>query len=516
MPAESSAHEPDTQYQPATKTTSVSNADASHADSVSEPITIVGGPPNLFRQCNEQELTDLVEATGPDAYFVTGSDVTVNSAQQLRFELPTDDPILHPGVPGAGSPAHVSINGIDIVVCPSTNELSNIALYEQSGELNPDTETVILSNLLSLELHKDQLETVLVGRDEYLDALQPDQLDGSYTHISGAIEAGYCHNWDGLLVRGAGLGDGLDAHGNQFLSLTITSDGNIHDETVDPSKLGLQAIDSVGPKTAERLENAGLDTVAEISSAGRETLQEIRGIGSSKAETIHNSATALAENRVIPTSDTPVPGSDPVFIDIETDGLNPTTVWLIGVKDGIDGNYMSFITTDPDKPGKAVQGFMMWFAANAYDRTVMAWNGWRFDFPVLREHIQQHCPQHLDKWKHASKRDLLRWSRDFDNAILPGRTNKLEHVAEPLGWSGYGTGLSGAEVARQYRRWMNNPSSENELDWDAHKQYCKGDVEALEHIYKALRDANRLASTDTEPSMDVEEETMQGSLFESY
>ena len=126
-----------------------------------------------------------------------------------------------------------------------------------------------------------------------------------------------------------------------------------------------------------------------------------------------------------------------MFIDIETDGLNPTSVWLIGVKDGVDGNYMSFIETDPDVKSGAVEPFMAWFKANASDRTVMAWNGWGFDFPVLRKHIQKHCSQYSSTWKRASKRDPLRWARDLDNAILPGRTNKLEHVAEALGWEGH-------------------------------------------------------------------------------
>jgi len=159
---------------------------------------------------------------------------------------------------------------------------------------------------------------------------------------------------------------------------------------------------------------------------------------------------------------------------------------------------------------------MMWFSVNAADRKVMAWNGWNFDFPVLREHIQKHCPEYLDDWKRASKRDPLRWARDLDNAILPGRTNKLEHVAEALGWEDNGTGLSGGEVARRYRQFLENPCEETELEWDRHKRYCQDDCEALERIYVAMQDSSRLETTDIEESMDVEEETAQGSLFESY
>jgi len=188
---------------------------------------------------------------------------------------------------------------------------------------------------------------------------------------------------------------------------------------------------------------------------------------------------------------------------------------LIGVKDGIDGNYMSFIETSNPGSGEAVSEFMLWFKANAANRTVLAWNGWGFDFPVLRKHIQNHCPEYVDVWKQASKRDPLRWARDLENAILPGRTNKLEHVAEGLGWSGHETGLSGKEVARRYRAWLEEQSVENELEWEMHKQYCKDDVDALAFIYEAMDDAGRLAG-DVGNARDIEEETSQGGLFDSY
>lgn len=483
-------------------------------DTASESVTILGGPPSLFRRCAPEDREDLADDHDPDAYFLTGAGETHTGAKQLQYQLPGNPPLLYPGDAHTGEAQHLTVNGIDILVCPDTTDLHDVRAYEQDGTLNTETETVILTNLLSIELQMDQLEAKMDGLEAYTDALQPDSLSGSYTHISGAIDAGYCRQWDDLLIRGAGIGNGDS--GSNFLSLTITSDGLVLDETVDASKLGLKAIEGVGPTTAQRLKENGFTSRDAVATADPEDLLEIDGFGEKTAMQVTRSATALADGTVIPTSDTPVPGSNPVFIDIETDGLNPTAVWLIGVKDGIDGNYMSFIETDPDDAGKAVEAFMMWFAANASNRTVMAWNGWNFDFPVLREHIQTHCPQYLDDWKHASKRDPLRWARDLDNAIMPGRTNKLEHVAEALGWDGHETALSGAEVARRFRAWLENPCEETELDWDRHKQYCEDDVEALEHIYTALEDANRLASTDTEPSMDVEEETTQGSLFESY
>lgn len=479
-------------------------------------VTIVGGPQKLFHSCDTNELNDLVDAAEPDAYFITDTEANRDQYRHQTVTPPTDDPLLNATEHNGQGPTHVSLSGIDVLVCGSPADLNQIRSYERQTALNPESQSVILSDLLEVKMDKDKLETYLDGRDAYVDALNPESLAGDYTHISGKIEAGYCHEWDGLLVRGAGSGGGHGGQTDEFLTLSITTSGQVNNGTISTSKLGILSIDGVGPTTAERLEEYGLTTVDAIANSSISDLLKIDGFAETKAERTMKSATAVSDGTIVPTSDKPVPGNEPVFIDIETDGLNPTAVWLIGVKDGVDGNYMSFITKEPAKPGKAVKAFIKWFKANASNRTLLAWNGWNFDYPVLREHIQNHAPEYLDTWKRASKRDPLRWARDLDNAVMPGRTNKLEHVAEGLGWNGYETGLSGGEVARQYRQWATDPCPDTELDWDRHKMYCQGDVDALESIYTALCDASRIDTTGTPTQADTDKNTVQGSLFGSY
>lgn len=479
-------------------------------------VTIVGGNPNLFRQCSENALTHLVTEFDPDAYFLTGTTEPYTGATQIKYELPTNSPVLYPGNAQYGKQELLSVNNIDIVICTEFDDLYDIQRFENNGQIDTSTETIILSNLLSLDVQMSNLQTQMVGLHRYKQSLQPDQLQGSYTHVSGSIKAGYCREWDNLTIYGAGIGNGQDgSRGNQFISITISPEGYINNTLIDSHKLGLQAIETVGPKTAGRLKEHGFDSQEKVAIADLQEITGIKGIADTKAQTIKKSAKALTENKVIHTSTNTVPGDDPLFIDIETDGLNPTRVWLIGVKNGIDGNHMSFIETKISENGEAVTAFMMWLQANASEKTLIAWNGWNFDFPVIREHIQEHCPQYLSLWQKTSKRDPLRWARDLDNAILPGRTNKLEDVANALGWEGHQTSLSGAEVARRMRNWLENPCEQTELDWELHKQYCKDDVDALAHIYKEMKNSNRIESETTE-SIDIEEETVQGGLFDSY
>jgi uncharacterized protein YprB with RNaseH-like and TPR domain len=187
-----------------------------------------------------------------------------------------------------------------------------------------------------------------------------------------------------------------------------------------------------------------------------------------------------------------VPGVEPVFIDIETDGLHPTMVWLIGVLDREgQGSYMSFLATNPDDPGEAVEAFISWYAANASHRPIVAYNGYNFDFPVLEEHIQRFRPEYLAVWQDAWTFDPYRWAITQRNAVLPGRTDKLDDVAAKLGWEGDDTGLSGGVVARLFQRYMADPSPETEPDWDRHERYCEDDVRALAHVFDAIAAASR-------------------------
>ncbi|MFB6095510.1 MAG: ribonuclease H-like domain-containing protein, partial [Halodesulfurarchaeum sp.] len=75
------------------------------------------------------------------------------------------------------------------------------------------------------------------------------------------------------------------------------------------------------------------------------------------------------------------------------------------------------------------------------------------------------------------------------NAILPGVTNRLSDVAEALGYERTGPPLTGAAVARRYRRWMLERTAAAEPNWDRLESYCEDDVRALAQVYQALESA---------------------------
>lgn len=192
----------------------------------------------------------------------------------------------------------------------------------------------------------------------------------------------------------------------------------------------------VSPRAAT-LRQVGYRTLAEVRNTSPHELAELGGSGRSTSETIQAAATAQDSGTAVATGDDALPQGDPVFVDIETDSLEPSCTWLIGVLDGdaTEGNYLAFQESKPGDGGH-IEAFLNWKQVNAAGRSFVAWNGYNFDFPVLSDQIRQHCPEYQDAWDDIYQFDLLWWARDKDggNVALPGGSNKLESVAEALGW----------------------------------------------------------------------------------
>ncbi|WP_336343353.1 ribonuclease H-like domain-containing protein [Halalkalicoccus ordinarius] len=476
--------------------------------SSSATARIACASPPFVERATATELEDWLAYFEPDLVLLAGESAALRAASVLRRHLGSGTGFFQPaGNAPASGPR--TIDGVQFVLAPSTTALEEIAAYEES-ELDPDEPTHVLSGLLDLDVDTTTLSTTLVGREEYRSALDPERLAGEYVHVSTRLPADYRRDWDDLAVVGGGAESG--AAGTPLVALDCRSDGQVLTRTLQPTRLGLRALDGVGVTRARRLRKAGFGDRVAVADADAATLADVRGLGRTTAERIRRSARAVAHGEVVRESDESLPYGDPVFIDIETDGLAPTITWLIGTLDGSsDGEYRSFLATDPDEPGCAIEAFMAWYTTNASDRPIVAYNGWNFDFSVLHDHIVEHCPEYEDDWTDTYRFDPYRWAVEQGNAVLPGQTNTLEDVASVLGYERAETGLTGAAVARAYQAWMADRSPATELDWERFDAYCEDDVRALATVYEALEASGRIVSTG-EPTRDVRETTTQGSL----
>lgn len=480
---------------------------------MSSPATtrIASVSPQFVERAPQPARADWLSYFDPDVVLVTGESPAPRAVRILQQQTDAETVCFHPGGTHYAGPEGVqTVDGVQFVFAPSTDALRAIADAEED-ELSLGEPTYVLSNLLDVDVDTTALSTSLVGGDQYRNALAPERLDGEYVHVSTRLPKEYRREWNDLTVVGGGADAGTGDE--PLVALDCRRDGEVLTRTLTRDQLGLRALDGVGRTRVQRLRDAGFQSREAVADAEQRHLRKIEGLGETTARRVQQSARALARGEVVRNVDEQLPNGDPVYIDIETDGLAPTITWLIGVLDGSseDGTYMSFIQRNPDEPGRAIEDFVTWYAANASHRPVVAYHGWGFDFQVIHDHVIEYCPQYEDDWTSTYRFDPYQWAVRNGNAVLPGRTNKLEDVAAALGHESAGTGLTGAAVARAYQAWMADRSPENEPEWERFVAYCEDDVRALATIYEALQESSRIVST-TEPSRDIDETTTQGSL----
>jgi uncharacterized protein YprB with RNaseH-like and TPR domain len=479
--------------------------------------------PEFVASASAAQLADWLAYVEPDVVALTGREPAPRAMNALRRACDPETLLFQPTAGGEGVRTPETVRGprtvddVQFVFAPEGEDLREVAGAEgaalgSDGEsLDPERPTILVSAALELDVDTTSLATDLVGREDYVEALSPDALDGTYVHVSTRLPAGYRQEWDGLRIVGAGVDAGTGD--SPLVTLDCRADGEVLRRELRPDRLGLRALDRVGEARARRLRRAGITDRGQLADAAVADIATVEGIGRATAERVQASARALARGEIVRESDATLPGGEPLFVDIETDGLNPTITWLVGVLDG--DRYMPFIQRDPDEPGRAIEDFVAWYTANAARRPLVAYRGWGFDFEVLHEHILEYCPHYADEWERSYRFDPYYWAVEQGNAVLPGRTNKLEDVARALGYERAEADLTGAAVARTYRRWM---TGGQEPEWERFKRYCEDDVRALAVVYEALQDSSRIVSTsrdqDGRGSRDGQNngETTQGTL----
>jgi len=472
----------------------------------------------------------MVDAIAPD--------VVIASEPQVEVVKPSLDREIEQDTLQAGSGLRPD------VAVPDNRECRIIALPMGEDPLDEDQiarpddtpaetsnrtfQRCVITQAVSLSVDPYERSTSLTGIDAYRDRIPEHWVTAQTLHLSTALRAGFTTTYrcaDGARLRFVGIGTsqadlgvGTTPHTTPVTHIEWYSNGALSIEEVDPHSFGLRGVSGIGPNRIEELREAGITSVEDLVEMPLRTLAELPGMGRPSAETIQTAAKARATNTVIPTGDDSLPNQEPVFIDIDTDGLNPSTAWLIGVLDGgpEDGTYMSFREQAIDD-GEHLKAFMMWLTGAAAGRPVVAWNGFTFDFPVITEQLRAHHPDLVEAWTDRYQFDPYYWAtkKNGGNVALPGRTNKLEAVAEGLGWEPTTNGIDGATVAQLYTAYRSHVTSEGEtdpaveVDWKRLEQYCEDDVRALATIYDHLQTAARREPATKTPSG---QNSSQGSL----
>ena len=486
-------------------------------------IELLTLPAITLDRVSQPAVRDAIQYFTPELITIPGE--RAPTAYAAAREAVPDLPVLHPqlgndtnGVhhyrynPDVG--VHEALDDdptpetIDILAVQTGKVLAQLQTQLESGERQtaPEAATFLFVPKLTVDWDTTTLSTTLPHADQLaaITAILPEPV----TVLAGGQPAEYYHEWElthtntSVQTPVAGLG-ATEHSGAMFAQYTCTVTGAIAAEAVDSDQFGLRALNGVGQSTAKHLRSQECQTVTDVQNLAADTLSGLPGIGQTTAEKIHAHADVINSGEpIVLTNKTPIKTRDdrpPLCLDIETDGLSPTIIWQFGVYDPATDNCQAFIEKQrPNDPKPVLEAFITWFIANHNDRTVLTWNGHNFDYKHITQFLEQHFPEYVEAWHDIWTYDLYKWAVRDKNALLPGRTNKLDHVARALGYESAGTGLTGAQTAAAYQEFMRNPDSPAaELDWERHRAYCEDDCRALWHVYQEITNAKRRDMTDS-------------------
>jgi uncharacterized protein YprB with RNaseH-like and TPR domain len=490
---------------------------------MADSVALLSLPAESFDSVSKPAIRDAISYFQPDIVTIPGSTNPEGyaSVRDLRNELPTDHPQLaqrgkrihhYQGTPSEGvqatDEAKPTTTGQDIISVQNQNILERVTAQLADGNLQtePETATYLIVPRLAVEWDTTTLTTILpkVQTLGKISTTVPEPV----TVLAGGMPPNYHHEWsvevDGESVSVSVVGLGASDQGSANIAkYTLTEAGTAAPEIVKADKFGLQALHGVGSKTADRLRNRGVNQTESVRDIPASELASIPGVGSNTAEKIHAHADVIESGEpLVLTNKTPVKtrtDQPPLCLDIETDGLSPTIIWQFGVYDPATDTHRAFIEkNDPNNPSRVLEDFMNWLLANHSNRTILTWNGYDFDYEQIRRFLKQHLPGYLSAWDDLWTYDLYKWAVRDGNALLPGRTNQLDHVARALGFKSAETGLTGAQTAAAYQEFMRNPNEpDHEPDWERHRQYCEDDCRALWHVYQSITEATRRDMTDS-------------------
>lgn len=456
-------------------------------------VRLLGLRCDALAEATTTAIADLIDYFEADLIYI------VEEKLDMRIVSTVERTAACPVIYTRRSAVHTeNVDGIAVSIVSSLDFIGGASTASGQG-IRDDIDYVICDEI--------QTNADSVTMDVSLDGLEhlahfQHRTDREVTFLSGAMEASYDFVWqadvDGESVRlpVRGLAPTRRQGAPELAYVSLDAGGRIAVSTTPADTFGLRALSGVGKGTAQKLARKGYETRDDIIAATEQELREVRGIGESKAQSIRQSAHTLSEGCVIRLTDEAIPAAEytPLFIDIETDGLNPSIIWLIGVYDPETDEYMDFIDTEPsrDNPGEATREFVIWLASEYNRPSLIAWNGYNFDFKHLSRFIRGHAPEYADYWADSVfEYDLFDWAVRQDNAILPGRTNRVEDVAEALGHGRDSAAavVDGKSLAKTIQRLLVAPERARDVDWEAAQAYCEADVRELAAVYESIAEA---------------------------
>ncbi len=305
--------------------------------------------------------------------------------------------------------------------------------------------------------------------------------------FSTEIMAGKKHHQGDTVVTG--IGTHFDFQSTK-IPLAVTGEMPFL-EMMSADRVGMMAIPGLGGTLCNQLEAMGIDERKKLAGLHPSELMDIEGIGPYRSCKWIASAKSMEENKIYRINEDDLAHRHRIYVDIETDDLNPSIIWHIGVLDDETDEYFGLLEEDPDKAGSIIKQFAELLEKRIKPNScLLAWYGSGFDYPHLGNFIKRYALEYFDLWESVEKIDLMKWVKSF--AGLTSRSSKLDDVASKLGYKWQVRGLDGKEVGTKYTEYMYDRTVE--VPWEDFKLYGMDDVLSMKYIYEKIKDAPLLFS----------------------
>ncbi len=420
---------------------------------------------------SDRDLLDITEYFNPSVFFINGD---LDEKDIDRVEGLTKVNVLDCSV----GFEFLELDDFDLVSVGDIDSMEEVYSREFSSRL------CILSSFIEQKTDMQSFETEIYNISKYRDIVEG--LDCEKIHLTSTLEAGNKFSRNGVDIYGVNTIERIEGVRIPCIEL----DSSISFEPLPINRVGIQAVPEVGSEAKRKLRKHGFSSREDLLNVNPRSLLDINGVGPHYACLYIAGAKAIEKNKIVKFDEDPLEGKRRIYIDIETDSLNPDIIWQIGLYDEGNNSYRYFIENeDPTDKSGIVNDFLKWIDGIRGDVCFVSWHGSQFDYIHLNDFIDRFGDEkYIESWKETEKIDLLHEVAKSCVA-LPTRSFSLGDVSSRLGYEKNIKGLSGSKAGEVYSSWMRG--SGREPDWEKWILYCKDDVMAMKYIYDKISNTEK-------------------------
>jgi uncharacterized protein YprB with RNaseH-like and TPR domain len=215
------------------------------------------------------------------------------------------------------------------------------------------------------------------------------------------------------------------------------------------SEKKVHQINGIGGATLSKFHAAGIKTIAEFVTAGLGTISSVLGWSEKGGLPFYLRGLAIHENRVIKIKQLKVISATPIYLDIETDDLVGTTIWMIGIYISSTKEFIQLVADKPEDEKKIIRLCFEILSGHAGEQ-IISYSGSRFDERMLRNKFEKEGVEHSSLVFDDILIDLKA------SLALPISQYTLGNVADFWGYNFLHPNMNGGQVASLYLSYRKN------------------------------------------------------------